>query len=689
MLVSFPVNVFAEQQKINNVRIVESADLTQDYLVISNESAEAEEKEDTGVFAPDYRKSAMNINQKPGVYQMDLNKPFVVKPTMKKSVKKASIKSSNQVGSIRPFWVKDLETDMDYSINAKLEYSGSKTNVWVNNNEITKQDAEKLGREFDQQIHGLITTNFGPESDVDGNRKVDILLYDIQDGFDGTGGFFAGYFYGRDLYNVSNSNQSEIFYIDSYPLMGIGAAKDVSQAYTTLAHEFQHMVNFNQNFLKENDGEGMDTWLDEALSMAAEQIYTGEALTDRIDYYNESESIANGHSLLKWEYNGDTLSNYALSYLFGQYLKVQANQGNSIFKEISRDSNNDYQAVENVVQKYIDPTMEFGQFMTSFRGALLLKQADGIYGFKGDPSFDGLEPRLFSFGSSAQLYGGGSIVKPVDSTPEEAYDKGPNITYTLFTADSSKVDQPTIPLDLSVDTVSDRDTIVTGQTAPDTEVYIQRGDSIIGLGRADADGYFSIPILKQKGGAELTVFAEDDDGNTSEAVTVTVLDQTPPPKPKINPVDDNDTVISGKAEPGSYVWVQIEDDWANDGTLVNASGNFSVKIKPQKAGAFIAVCAVDQYENQSDFSETFVIDKTPPKSLIVNALNAKSKTVTGKTEPKAFVEVKMGTKLLGKSQADAKGNYRVAIKPQKKGTKLTISVSDAAKNRKVVTATVR
>lgn len=119
---------------------------------------------------------------------------------------------------------------------------------------------------------------------MDGNRKVDILLYDIQDGFDGTGGFFAGYFYGRDLYNVSNSNQSEIFYIDSYPLMGIGAAKDVSQAYTTLAHEFQHMVNFNQNFLKENDGEGMDTWLDEALSMAAEQIYTGEALTDRIDY---------------------------------------------------------------------------------------------------------------------------------------------------------------------------------------------------------------------------------------------------------------------------------------------------------------------------------------------------------------------------------------------------------------------
>ena len=60
------------------------------------------------------------------------------------------------------------------------------------------------------------------------------------------------------------------------------------------------MVNYNQNVLVEG-GDYMDTWLDEALSMAAEQMYEGFPLIDRIGYYEQSASIANGHSLLYWD----------------------------------------------------------------------------------------------------------------------------------------------------------------------------------------------------------------------------------------------------------------------------------------------------------------------------------------------------------------------------------------------------
>lgn len=56
--------------------------------------------------------------------------------------------------------------------------------------------------------------------------------------------------------------------------------------------------------------------------MAAEQIYTGAPLNDRIDYYNEDADITKGHSLLYWDYEGDTLANYSLSYLFMEYLKA-------------------------------------------------------------------------------------------------------------------------------------------------------------------------------------------------------------------------------------------------------------------------------------------------------------------------------------------------------------------------------
>ena len=57
--------------------------------------------------------------------------------------------------------------------------------------------------------------------------------------------------------------------------------------------------------------------------MAAEHMLFG-AQTNRINYYNYDpyDSIKNGHSVAYWDQNGDTLANYALSYLFFQYMRV-------------------------------------------------------------------------------------------------------------------------------------------------------------------------------------------------------------------------------------------------------------------------------------------------------------------------------------------------------------------------------
>ncbi|WP_233522730.1 Ig-like domain-containing protein [Peribacillus glennii] len=688
VLVGFPVDVYGDEQMAKNVRVVESAG-AQNYLLISNESAMAENMQEIGNFAPDNKDITMNKSLKPQAYKMDINRPYLIKPALRKSVKQASVKSVYKVGSTKPFWVTDFTTERDYSITAELSYRGSKTNVWVHDKQITQQEAEQMGREFDNNIHGLIAENFGSESDVDSNGKVDILCYDIQDGFDGKGGFFAGYFYARDLYNVSNSNKAEVFYIDTYPLMGMGADKDVTQAYSTLAHEFQHMVNFNRNVFEENTGDRMDVWLDEALAMAAEHMYTGEALTDRIDYYNQSKSIENGHSLLRWDYDGDVLSNYALSYLFGQYLKLQSNQGDGIFKEIIEDPNNDYRAVEKAAKKYIDPSMNFGQLLTSFRGALLVNEDEGIYGFKGNPLFGRLKPKIYSGGSNPRLFGGGSIVTQVGSLPEEPVAKGSDISYTFFTSEALSNEAPPIPMTLSVNKVSDKDTFLKGKTLANAKISIKTDSSTIGTGYASISGDFTIKIPKQKRGTKLTVIAEEKARSESRVVTVTVVDETPPPKPTVMPVDDNDTIVRGKAEPGSYVWVQVGDNWVNNGTQAGPGGDFSVKIRPQKARTFIAVCAVDPDGNQGSFTELFVRDKTPPKILSVFPLNGQSKTITGKTEGRALVEVKLGSKLLGKTYADSRGYYKIAINAHKKGTKLTISAYDAAKNRKSVTATIK
>ncbi|MGJ7910854.1 Ig-like domain-containing protein [Neobacillus sp. LXY-1] len=502
--------------KVANPYYTGSTTKADKYAVINNESTSLS-KQSTGVFNLKNMNYTFDQNAKPGVYKMDVNIPFNIPNNQDNQIKKSTnfIPEKYMVGQAKSFWVTNLVDNTNSQISAKLAYSGTKANVWVYNNQITTAAATKLGTEFDNKIYSSVTTNFGKESDINNDGKVNILCYDIQDGFNGSGGYVAGYFWAGDLYNTSNSNKSEIFYIDTYPAMGIGATKDVTEAYETLAHEFQHMVNFNQNVLIEKSSTGMDTWLDEGLAMAAEQIYTGKGLSDRIDYYNMSSSIKSGHSLLYWDNYGDTLANYSLSYLFGQYIKKQSGQGDRIFKEILRDPNNNYKAVEDVAKKYIDSNITFGKLMTDFRIALLLKKSTGLYGFKGDTFFNSLKDRIYS-GNSASLRGGGSIVTTYSSAVGLTIpkDKGANITYTTLNKDGNDVTPPAVP---KVATVTDRATVIKGTTEAYARVTAKVGTTKIGSATADKTGAFSIPIAKQKAGTIITVVAQDKAYNESSA----------------------------------------------------------------------------------------------------------------------------------------------------------------------------
>jgi hypothetical protein len=181
----------------------------------------------------------------------------------------------------------------------------------------------------------------------------------------------------------------------------------------------------------------------------------------------------------------------------------------------------------------------------------------------------------------------------------------------------------------------------------------------------------------------------DEEKEYEEVVEVEAEDVTPPDAPKINPVDDNDKVITGKAEPGSSIFIEINGEFLDEETFVNKNGTFSIKISPLKADTIISASAVDAAGNQSDFTEKVVLDKTPPKTLVVNKVTTKSKTITGKTEAKALVEVKVGTKIIGKATADSKGNFKVIIKVQKKGRALTVVATDKGKNKKSVNLIVK
>ncbi|MCO4346161.1 neutral metalloprotease [Staphylococcus agnetis] len=315
-------------------------------------------------------------------------------PITERTRKSEQSLSNSKLDDVRSFTTVNMRTNANERTAAKLKYNGKNTNVWVADNYITDKQAKNIGEEFDNKIDPLVKEKFGEPSDVDHDGKVNILVYDIKDDFETTGSYTGGYFHPRDLYDVPHSNKAEVFYMDTYPSMGTDKNNlNEKKVYSTLAHEYQHMVNANQKLLKEQKEDGMDVWLDEAFAMASEHMYLQKPLDHRIEYYNNSTSIANGHSLIKWNHRGDVLSNYALSYLFSQYLSAQSDNGDKIFKEILQDPADTSEALENAIHKHVDPKMSLGEFMTNFRVALKKKEATGLHGFKGEPGFNSISPK--------------------------------------------------------------------------------------------------------------------------------------------------------------------------------------------------------------------------------------------------------------------------------------------------------
>ncbi|MEK4222316.1 Ig-like domain-containing protein [Bacillus sp. FSL W8-0116] len=239
------------------------------------------------------------------------------------------------------------------------------------------------------------------------------------------------------------------------------------------------------------------------------------------------------------------------------------------------------------------------------------------------------------------------------------------------------VSDNTAPTKPAVNVVSDRDTVVTGTTEANAKVTVKTGNTTLGIGTANQSGQFKVTITKQRAGTTLTVFAEDASGNKSAAVAVNVLDKTPPASPTVNIFGDNQLTITGKAEPGSTVTIYSGNTLLGKATA-NSLGVFSVLIKSkQKAGT----TATDKAGNKSAGKAFKVADKTAPSIPTANKVTSKSTVIAGKAEAGSTVYVYNGNKYISKAIADSKGNYKIKISKQKKGTTLKIYAKDKAGNQ--------
>ncbi|MCL5774354.1 MAG: hypothetical protein M1536_08285, partial [Firmicutes bacterium] len=190
-----------------------------------------------------------------------------------------------------------------------------RTNCYIfvdNNVSLSGGTITDLADTFASTIYPRDTSTFGSEWNpgIDGDSHVFILITNV---FRGTG--VGGYFNPGDE-NPSSpsnpSNQKEILYVDSsYSTFLLKAI---------IAHEFQHMINYNQK--DRLRGVTEDTWLNEGLSRYAEDVCGFGMPQGNSSTASQVKTFLTSpynYSLALWPPNF-TGVHYAASYLFVLYV---------------------------------------------------------------------------------------------------------------------------------------------------------------------------------------------------------------------------------------------------------------------------------------------------------------------------------------------------------------------------------
>jgi hypothetical protein len=232
------------------------------------------------------------------------------------------------------------------------------------------------------------------------------------------------------------------------------------------------------------------------------------------------------------------------------------------------------------------------------------------------------------------------------------------------------------PSFLIVNEVSDKSKQVTGRTDSGAIVHIKIGN-VNYTGTADINGLFKIEIPIQKPNTQISVKATNKSGNYTNPIYSYVVDRTAPITPIISPISNLSRELSGKAEPGSIVTINIGNTSYISVTGLN--GYFRVVIPQQKEGTYILVSAKDNANNLSNKAQVKVLDKIAPSIPIVNAVTNLSKVISGRAEARSTITLQIGNYRYT-LKTDAKGLFKMAISHKKAGTKISVHAKDASGN---------
>lgn len=220
------------------------------------------------------------------------------------------IRSFN-IGDTQTFWTKNIVENKFEETRAVLKAIGKNCYVFLEEGKTLAPEAiEKVRKSFDEVIYPTNTANFGSEwkPGIDGDDRIYLLMFDIKDGYNGTGGFVGGYFYAVDAYQQEKlpahlkSNEREMLYLDINP-----SDPTSDRFQNTIAHEFQHMIHFNQDSSEY-------TWVNEACSQIAPYLCGFGHANQVVSFMRTPDN-----SLTAWS-KQQMLANYGQVYLWNYYI---------------------------------------------------------------------------------------------------------------------------------------------------------------------------------------------------------------------------------------------------------------------------------------------------------------------------------------------------------------------------------
>jgi len=226
------------------------------------------------------------------------------------------------LGSEGEFFVEqNYDVDNREQILAKLKKISNKAYFYIESDwwdDLTTDQKNEysviisdLADKFDDEIYPVMTETFGHEwkSGIDADYKITVLFHETEGGV-------AGYFRSVDEFTkmqASNSNEREMVYLSGEVL-----GRTYPESY--LAHEFMHLITFNQknkiNLVEE------EVWLNELRAEYAPTLlgyddkYAGTNLQQRIKDFTQDPN----NNLIDWQ--GESVD-YGVINLFGQYLVEQ------------------------------------------------------------------------------------------------------------------------------------------------------------------------------------------------------------------------------------------------------------------------------------------------------------------------------------------------------------------------------